>query len=398
MKLIKKEHLPPVFCAMRHYRLKALFLALSIGFVMCPAQAVMSGSSGEINGRVPTASGNLIILLPDGATALTDNATVSSTAKPSEFTLGALTTGLTVVDVDGDAPLSMAVALPGATWEWRAPNGTPLTATQLTQSFSTSFANDDILTVKVSGPVTSTSDSGFPISGTDTYESVWYRVKIKALVVPTLQVNEANFAIDSGFPTTGFMDANFQFYMGGTNATPNGNYTYSSNQPDWVTVDELGNVTFTGTPTSANKTATITITDKSGAEAQRSFSFTIKTWFINDGGEMDKSPPQVDAYCSGLGGGYGTPSITRMTNATAFYRHGVRNPTGGWWPEWGDVDGWDSDGWVPNYVARESQGVIYGDGVVYRASVQLWFGTWLGLVENPGGTESKTAAACSRDL
>ncbi|WP_166792921.1 hypothetical protein [Budvicia aquatica] len=39
MKLIKKEHLPPVFCAMRHYRLKALFLALSIGFVMCPAQA-----------------------------------------------------------------------------------------------------------------------------------------------------------------------------------------------------------------------------------------------------------------------------------------------------------------------------------------------------------------------
>ncbi|VFS45142.1 hypothetical protein [Budvicia aquatica] len=154
---------------------------------------------------------------------------------------------------DGDAPLSMAVALPGATWEWRAPNGTPLTATQLTQSFSTSFANDDILTVKVSGPVTSTSDSGFPISGTDTYESVWYRVKIKALVVPTLQVNEANFAIDSGFPTTGFMDANFQFYMGGTNATPNGNYTYSSNQPDWVTVDELGNVTFTGTPTSANK-------------------------------------------------------------------------------------------------------------------------------------------------
>ncbi|WP_127526405.1 hypothetical protein [Budvicia aquatica] len=391
MKLIKKEHLPPVFCAMRHYRLKALFLALSIGFVMCPAQAVMSGSSGEINGRVPTASGNLIILLPDGATALTDNATVSATAKPSEFTLGALTSGLTVVDVDGDAPLSMAVALPGATWEWRAPNGTPLTATQLTQSFSTSFANDDILTVKVSGPVTSTSDSGFPISGTDTYESVWYRVKIKALVVPTLQVNEANFAIDSGFPTTGFMDANFQFYMGGTNATPNGNYTYSSNQPDWVTVDELGNVTFTGTPTSANKTATITITDKSGAEAQRSFSFTIKTWFINDvADDGRRSPVQIDAYCSGLGGGYSTPSISRMTNAPAFYATGHRAATEGLSPEWGNTQEW---GWDSRFSAREPGQTVY-EGVRYRSAVNTRMNYWGEI--HP--TDQGNYTACSRDL
>lgn len=363
----------------------SILLILSVCFVMGPAMAVLSAETEIIEGRVPTASGYLTILQPDGAT-LIDKEAVSLDAKPNEFTLGPLSSGLTVTDIDGDAPLSMAVSKPEVTWTWRASNGTPLTAAQLAQPFSTSFASGSLLSVMVSAPVASTSVSGTPRTGTETFVSQYF-VTLKP--APTLRVNGVNFAINSGFPKTGFLGARFQIYMNGTNASLNNKYTYFTTQP-WALVDSTGVVTFNRMPTSAQKTVTVSIRPKAGVmEAEKRFSFTLNRWFVNSGGRVD-SAALNDAYCTNLVGGYTTPEYATMTNSDRL--PGTRSPTSGQlWPEWGALGAY-LNGWVNgDYWALEP---MPGDDHLRRHHVNSIYGS-LG-----GAFNSSTLnyAVCSKPL
>ncbi|PHI28249.1 hypothetical protein [Budvicia aquatica] len=334
-----------------------LLLTLPGVMISSTAYAVLSGPTGLITGSAPTATGTVSILMPDATTPLTSTlpTVLGRTTTPDQFTLAPLTTGLVFADADGDTPANPSLTLASpVTWVWTTPNGTPLTPAQRAQPFSTYLADGDIAKVSAMVPVDITSSTGLPMTlGTPTlFNTGVFQVKVSIPVLPTLQVNGHQFALNSGFPKTGFVGATFQLWMNGIDATENGDYTYSSDQ-SWVTVDTAGNVAFIGTPTSANKTATITMTDRSGVGVPAQFSFTLARWFVNGGAIM--SAPAADAYCSGLGGGYATPGYGTITNG-AYGVAGTRTSDGKLWPEWGEM-GTYGHGWVSSsYWAIEMNG------------------------------------------
>lgn len=115
------------------------------------------------------ASGTLSIYMPDG-TMLTDNASVLSNTKPSDFSLAPLSASVTFEDEDDDIPGNPALSLgnAGVTWDWKGPDDTPLTTTQLNQQLGLNFSSGTVLTVTASAPVESTSLTGSPRTGSPT--------------------------------------------------------------------------------------------------------------------------------------------------------------------------------------------------------------------------------------
>lgn len=391
---MKTRLTPPRLVTGGRRRLAVGLMTLLMGLSMAleTAQAIPSApTGGRIHGRAPTATGNLTIRLPGGSSPLTNNAQVIWTAKPNEFTLAPLTPGLTYTDADGDLPAASSITLanpPGVTWTWKK-GATPLTAAQLSQPLQSNFTDGTVLTVSASAPVNVTSASGLPNTGSQTFTTPTYNVVVRQPPPPPrIWVNGTTFAIDAGFPKTAFTGAYFQFYMNGTNASANGNYTYSTNQPGWTTVSAAGVVSFTRMPTTAEKSVTITITDTAGVDAPRTYAFTPNLWFVNRGVTTGAtSAAAADAYCAGLGNGYDTPSYMVMTNAI-YAGVGTRAADGRLWDEWGSMrrgfygNGWAEDG----YWAKE----VYG---LSRYHVDLYSGL-LGIC----GPYSQCFVACSRSL
>lgn len=113
-------------------------------------------------------------------------------------------------------------------------------------------------------------------------------------VVPITDIAYINaknysFELDEGFPTTGYRNATFNFVM--KNGTRTNDYNWSSNQP-WVTVGKNnGEVRLSGTPTSANKTVTITaIPIVDGKGTAFSYTFTPSYWFTFYAGQNMSAP------------------------------------------------------------------------------------------------------------
>ncbi|QAX81323.1 hypothetical protein D5F51_22330 (plasmid) [Yersinia hibernica] len=333
----------------------ALIAAVTMGASTPAWSVVLSNPTGQIKGRTPTAAGSVSILKP-GATPLVDNDQVLGSEKPNEFTLAPLSPGVTFTDLDGDtqAVPGLAIAPAGVTWTWK--NGlTPLTPTQLTQTFATNFAHNTTLTVQANAPVLSTSLTGLPTtSGTPIpLASPVYRVRVNNPPPPVIYVNGTTFAWNSGFPTMGFVGAKFQLYMNGVDATANSNYTYKENgNQTWVDIPASnasgteGTFTFTGTPTSANKTLKLIATNKTDSSDEHTLNITLGRWFVN-GGATTRTAANADAYCTGLGGGYSTPPYATMTNA-AYGAVGTRAPSAGLWSQWGAMGTFGS-GWLSNY-------------------------------------------------
>ncbi|GKX52791.1 hypothetical protein [Budvicia aquatica] len=372
----------------------ALIAAIIMGASTPGWSVVLSDPTGKIKGRAPTAAGSVSILMPGGATPLVDNAQVLGSKKPNEFSLAPLSPGITFTDLDGDTQAlpGLAIAPAGVTWTWKN-GGTPLTATQLTQTFATNFAHNTTLTVQADAPVLSTSLTGLPTtSGTPVLlASPVYRVRVNNPPPPVIYVNGTTFAWDSGFPTMGFVGAQFQLFMNGVNATANSNYTYTENgNQTWVDIPASnasgteGTFTFIGTPTSANKTLQLIATNKTDSSDKYTLNITIGRWFVN-GGAILRNGANADAYCTGLGDGYSTPPYATMTNA-AYGTSGTRAPVAGLWNQWGSMDTFGS-GWVSYiYWGLEPYGV-------YRYHVHLGLGHLLS--NTPAHSIS---VACSRVL
>ncbi|WP_410176828.1 hypothetical protein [Yersinia hibernica] len=159
----------------------------------------------------------------------------------------------------------------------------------------------------------------------------------------------------------GFVGAKFQLYMNGVDATANSNYTYKENgNQTWVDIPASnasgteGTFTFTGTPTSANKTLKLIATNKTDSSDKHTLNITLGRWFVN-GGATTRTAANADAYCTGLGGGYSTPPYATMTNA-AYGAVGTRAPSAGLWSQWGAMGTFGS-GWIrAGYWAREPYG------------------------------------------
>ncbi|MCB5322457.1 hypothetical protein LH412_10510 [Yersinia intermedia] len=313
--------------------------------------AKVTHSTGPIEGRPPTAIGFLNVMFPGGTTAVAQNVVVATTQKPNDFLVA--TSSLILKDQDGDTGLSASLDRAAVTWVWKY-NNVALTPAQLAAPFSASFLGKK-LTVVASAPITVSSLTGVPTtSSPSTFSTTTYTLVVPAYL-PVVRVNGVSFALDSGFPKTGFSQATFQFWMNGTSASGNSNYTFATDpQAPWVTVNPAtGVVTFVAEPASA-QTVNITITDTRTNEVTP-YSFTIDTWFVNNGSNK-MTATQADFYCAGLGRGYGTPSYLKVTNA-AYNDYGTRAPDERLWDEWGDVGVFSSSGWVSStYWVLESKG------------------------------------------
>lgn len=365
----------------RKVAVSVVSLVLIAGSVTSTAWARLSRSAGPINGTAPTATGQLLVMFPDGTTAVANNATVSLFQKPTDFLVSA--SSLKLQDKDGDTGLSTSINTSEVIWTWKY-NNVALTQAQLTAPFSTSFLGKS-LTVSAKAPVTVSSLTGAPKQNTPaTFNSATYTVAVPA-TLPVVSVNGASFAMNSGFPQTGFKGATFQFWMNGSSASDNSNYRFISDPlAPWVSVDATGTVTLIGEPTS-RQTVNISIADGRGG-SKATYAFTIGTWFVNNGSNM-KNAKEVDSYCAGLGKGYATPSYLKMTNA-AINGPGTRAADGRLWDEWGPMGNFSTSNWLSLfYWSSESDG---GDNRYY---VHLNSGHLRGLTS---GTSA--FMACSRAL
>ncbi|OKP23813.1 hypothetical protein [Serratia fonticola] len=307
-------------------------LALLLGSM--PAMAKRSESTGTIEGRAPTAGGQLLIKKPDGA-LLVNNDLMTGTWTPNGFGVSPDGSELLLTDPDGDcdarlniAPCTATINTAGATKVWQV-NGVNLTTAQLAATFLPNLAGQ-VLTLTATAPVTTASPTGAPKSNVQTLSTVTYRVNIPDN--PMVRVNGYSFAINAGFPTTGFVGANFQFWMNGLNTGANSNYTYSSNR-SWVTVDSTGMVSFVNMPSSTTKNATITITPKGGVYPVRAYNFNVDTWFMGSG-NTTVDFYNAQKYCTDRGYQFAHNKVASPygsaleRNATAPYL----------WPQWGNLN------------------------------------------------------------
>ncbi|PHI30065.1 hypothetical protein CRN84_12290 [Budvicia aquatica] len=342
-----------------------LLVMMSLG-----AQA-QSVSTQSIKGRVPTASGNILIQGPGGL-VIEDNVAVSLSAAPAQFSVSPDTTDLILSDSDGDLGLTAEVDSAAGTLIWTS-HQTPLTAEQVARAFGAEFAGRT-LTVRASAPVTVSSRDGDPRSGTQTLHSATYTLHVPELPLPVtaLLVGGAEFPVTSGFPTQGFVGATFQVRLGDTVAN-NALYTWST-QSDWVSVDSQGRVSFMATPSSTHKTVVIKAIDKVGG-GESIYTFTVNEWFIHQG-SVAGTASQADSACAAQSGGnYAVPSWTRLSAGPGSARAG----DGPLWNAWGSLSAYGA-GWHDySYWARETQGGNRYD--VYLASgnvgnnppASLWF-------------------------
>ncbi|MCW8114265.1 hypothetical protein OQA87_22325 [Yersinia intermedia] len=274
-------------------------------------------------------------------------------------------------DLDGDTGLSSSMDIAAVTWVWK--NGTvALTAAQLAAPFSTNFLGKT-LTVSASVPVSVSSLTGAPITqGPQPLSSATYLLVVPESP-PVVRVNGYSFAMDAGFPQTGFVGATFQFWMDGTSAAGNSNYTFSADPlVPWVTITPAtGVVTFTNGPAAA-QTVNIQITDtRTGTST--TYPITLNTWFVNNGLSNQQNPSLGVAYCNGLAGGYSVPSLSNVTTMVIGASNATRGAIGRVWSEWGDMTIY-GNGWFKsppgndavNYWTKDAGAAV---GIPYRVSV-----------------------------
>lgn len=172
-------------------------------------------------------------------------------------------------------------------------------------------------------------------------------------------VKDYVFSNSAGFPTTTFNGANF------TLGTPDGktasDYTWTSSQTSWVSVNSSGVVTLTGKPTSATKSVTILATPKTTGLVL-SYKFTVKYWFAT-GQWADLSYADSVTKCASQSGA-SIPPTEVLTSGNS--SRAVGNLHG----EWGDmITNWGWPTWwyftsTPNGAGKTivalSTGIIYG--------------------------------------
>lgn len=291
--------------------LNGVIIALALGLSAQLAVANMSNStSGRIHGRAPTVTGNIQILNPGGATAVTDNQSVNPSAKPNQFTLSTNYSGLTVTDLDGDTGLTKTVNPAQSTLSWKH-GSTTLTTAQLSQSFSPGWEGETLQVIG-SATVTASSSSGIPRSNVTNISTI-YKIVVPGLPWSYL-VNNQSFTPDSGFPTTGFTGATYQIIASSVENNSKFDWIITpASAASWVTVSSSGVVKYTGTATSNNKTYTVTAKNKISGIARVVKTTTLARWYIVAPAAAPYDLPSVKAFCQGKGSTLAT--VEQLTNA-----------------------------------------------------------------------------------
>lgn len=293
-------------------------------------QAKLSAGTGTIQGRAPTATGKLFVNGPGGP--YETGAKLDGTTRPNDYTIDPDTSELILSDADGDVNLAATLDAPAPALVWKD-GARALTAEQLSQTFAAAGLSGKQLTATGQPTVTTTTTTGDPRIGTSSIPQTYMFETTAPTVV---RVNGAEFAWDSGFPTTGFIGATYQVLALGKVANSAG-YTWTTSQPQWTTIDPTGNVTFTQRPTSAQSSYTITGT-KAGAPTIEITS-TVESWFVFDPSGTYTPIRQVANWCAADQRG-GVPTAAQYGVGEGRFQtldpmpRAVRR---GLFPEWGPV-------------------------------------------------------------
>ncbi len=158
------------------------------------------------------------------------------------------------------------------------------------------------------------------------------RVTVNVVVTPLfgefedISVNDFTFAVDAGFPTTGFDGAEFVL---NTPSAPS-DYTWSSDAP-WVSVDSSGTVSFISQGDAAP--VTITATPESGGEPL-AYTFAVTHWFRSDSNNVWVTTSGARSWCYEL-----QPRFTWSIPDTYLLNilPSSRGTVGMLWSEWGNM-------------------------------------------------------------
>ena len=145
----------------------------------------------------------------------------------------------------------------------------------------------------------------------------------------SVSVNGVEFAVDKGFPTTGFTGAHFTLIVPGAAS----GYTWSSSA-NWATVDSSGNVRFTEPGHSSP--VTIRATPNAGG-LTLDYTFNVKNWFTNSNTQVMKWS-QASNSCSSSQ--LKQPKRSDLTNMPPERKPGINSL----WPEWGSLANYTSSG------------------------------------------------------
>ncbi|WP_324018620.1 Ig-like domain-containing protein [Aeromonas caviae] len=233
---------------------------------------------------------------------------------------------------------------------------------------SVAWLSDDAATATViSGLLTGVEEGTTEISASlDGVTSD--RVTVNVVVTPLFGkfedvfVNDFTFAVDAGFPTTGFDGAEFTL---NTPSAPS-DYTWSSDAP-WVSVDSSGTVSFISRGNAAP--VTITATPISGGEPL-AYTFAITYWF-HGSNIRETSMSDARSWCRTKlePNNTWTVPVHTLLNRMAY----ARGEIGLLWSEWGPMrvysDSTFADEW--NYWALRSisSSVYYYVGLGHNGAV-----------------------------
>ncbi|MEN4170986.1 Ig-like domain-containing protein, partial [Serratia marcescens] len=193
-----------------------------------------------------------------------------------------------------------------------------------------------------------------------------------ATAVQDILVNGYTYAVDAGFPKTGFAGAKFTVQLNGGEPT---DYTWTSSA-SWASVSADGEVTFTGKGDSTP--VTVTATSKLDPTKAFEYTFTLNDWYI-DNGSTAMTWSAANTYCTNQGASLATRLQLGGPQMTAG-EYNVRGTVGSLWSEWGDVsthtgsplpsssDAWTSEVYSSSshYNIRLSTGRVRYDSSSYH--------------------------------
>ncbi|MCU6162193.1 Ig-like domain-containing protein, partial [Enterobacter bugandensis] len=177
-------------------------------------------------------------------------------------------------------------------------------------------------------------------------------------VVKDLRVGRATYSKESGFPSTGFKGAEFEIELSNNNASY---FSWTSDAP-WVSVSNIGYVTFNGAGNSSK--VTVTGIPKNGGD-RVTFAFTLNSWFISG---TNVTFAEASTYCSSQAG-YSLPTVQQLNGSTSD-SNGIPGVIGGLWSEWGDMTRFPGSEFFESEYWSSEQG-IDGDGNPFVRFVNL---------------------------
>lgn len=292
-----------------------------------------------ITGTAPTGSAEFSVQIAPSSTTYLTNSTlfVQPSQKPSNLQFSGSLLNSVVIDADNDVNPTLAVAdLVTTPIEYRWFDGSTLIANAASLTDFTAYASKPLI-LEVLLPVVVSTKTGFPRNnlGADGLpaQTLTQRFDVQVAQIPNLVANETTFALNSGFPQTGFEGARFRINAPLTAD----NYSWQSTASSLASVSQTGVVTLNAMPNDANTPIKITATPTSAAAIAAGFSafeyeFTLKQWFIHNGTAKGNRAANI-AFCSTQSEpNYAIPSLGyNLVSGNA------RSANGKLWNEWGDL-------------------------------------------------------------